>query len=53
MQVLVVGNVHTASIQDFFRELLHTDHSVSVYAVVLHPMPPSEYLLDLMLDPEL
>jgi len=52
VHVLVVGNVHSASIQDFFRELLHPDHSVSVYVVVLHPMPPSDHILDIMAEPE-
>lgn len=53
VQVLVVGNVHSASIQDFFRELLHPDHSVSVHVVVLHPMHPSDYILDIMAEPEM
>lgn len=46
--VLICGDLRSTSLREFFGELFHEDHHISVNAVVLQPEAPSLQMLEVL-----
>jgi len=52
--ILVCGDLKSASIDEFFRELFHEDHeNANLYVVILCPNPPTAQIKSMLKDPVL